>query len=370
MEQIAIFGDLHVSRKCEDPVIKKHIKEGQENFFNFITEELKRRNIKTILFSGDIFDSRISVNSEALVNTRRLFKDKLKDFEKHIILGNHDAYLENDNSVTPLELFEDIPNLSLYLQDIGKTKLLGKDWLMVPWLINSTEGPFIEQLKKMAETPEHKDKVVIFGHFDMVGAFLDNPSMISVMGLDQNLFTNASTLTVSGHYHTKSINKKSDSTILYLGSPFPLTFANSDQSHGIWLIDENNNYEFIENTISPNFKTIMDTSDLDNLPDLRNSFVRFYIDRNKSPEEFLKAKMKIEAKKPLVLKTIPYKDKIIENNVDHDQKEANQALHMDMISLSNLYINKNEEDLPELKYYKNPKEEIMKRMRQFNDDTK
>lgn len=369
MTQIAAVGDTHFARRNEDPTIKKYIKDGQHAFFDFLADELKRRNIKTIIQSGDVFDTRNSLNVEALVQTRRLFKDKLKDFDKHVILGNHDLYYEDSYEISSLELFEDIPNLTIYRKDMTTIKLLGKDWLMVPWLIKSAEHIFIEHLKKMAEKPEEKNKTVLYGHWDTIGTIMEGNN-VSLGGLDSNLFTNASTLTISGHFHGHSELKKADSTLLYLGSPYPLTFINSDQSHGIWLIDENNNYEFIENTISPNFKTIMDTNDLDNLPDLRNSFVRFYIDRNKSPEEFLKAKMKIEAKKPLVLKTIPYKDKIIENNIDHQQKDANQALHMDMLSLSNLYINKNEEDLPELKYYKDPKEEIMKRMRQFNDDTK
>lgn len=369
MEQIALIGDTHFSRKADNPTIKKHIKDGQIAFFDFVSEELNKRNVKTILFTGDIHDTRNAINVEALVQTKKLLKDKLKNFDKHIILGNHDLYYENSYDVSSLELFDGIPNLTLYLKNVAKIKLLNKDWFLVPWLIQSTQGPFTDYLKKLANKPEIRDKSVIFGHFEMLGIDMEGGNR-SVIGMDPNLFSNACKLTISGHYHGKSETKKSDSTILYLGSPYPLTFANSDQKHGIWLINENLEYEFIENTISPDFKTIKDTDDLDNIPDLKNSFVRFYIDRNKSPEEFLEAKLKLEAKKPLVLNTIPYKDEIIENRIDSQQKDANQVLHMDMLNLTDLYLNKNEEDLPELKYYKNPKEEIMKRMRTFSEEVK
>src|SRR6185369_9531329 len=100
--------------------------------------------------------------------------------------------------------------------------------------------------------------------------------------------------------------KRLDNTILYVGSPYPYTFANSDEDHGIWLLDENLEFEFLKNEISPTFKTIWDHQDLDNLPDLKNSFVRFFFDKDKSPEDIAMMKMKIETKTPIVNNSIPY----------------------------------------------------------------
>ena len=96
MKKIALIGDTHFARKAEHPLIKKYIKEGQLEFFDYLIAELKRQEVTTVLFTGDIHDTRNTINVEALINTKRLFQTKMADFDIHIILGNHDMYHEND----------------------------------------------------------------------------------------------------------------------------------------------------------------------------------------------------------------------------------------------------------------------------------
>jgi DNA repair exonuclease SbcCD nuclease subunit len=368
MKEIAIIGDTHFSRKSENPIIKKKIKEGQIAFFDDITEKLKVRGIDTILFSGDIHDTRNAINVESLVQTRRLFKDKLKGFKKHIILGNHDLYFDNSYSISSLELFEDIEDLELHLDSVSKIDLLGKTWYFVPWLILDNESKFIKFLEGLSKKPQEvKDNTVLFGHFDTMGINMEG-SNISVVGLDQNLFLNSCKLMISGHYHGKSINSKFGNTILYVGSPYPFTFANSDAEHGIWILNEKLEYEFIENKISPNFKTLYDYSDLDKLPDLSNSFVRFFFDRDKNPEDLALMKLKIEAKKPIILNNIPYNKEFVEEIKKDDERKANEYLHMDIMKLGEVYVELNQNDIPETKFYKDPKNEILNRLKNYSDE--
>lgn len=366
MKSLAVFGDAHFAKKADDPIIKKHIKDGQMDFFAWADEEMKRRGIEDVLLTGDIHDTRNAINVEALVTTRRLMLGIFKDYKKHVILGNHDMYYENSYDITSLELFEGIPNLNIIRSGMQKIPLLGKNFYMVPWIIPEKEPEFIEFMKKMATYPDEvKRKNVLFGHFDTLGIDMEggNPSRC---GLDSNLFLEAAHLTISGHYHGKSETKRFGNTLLYVGSPYPLSFANSDQSHGFWIINEDLSYEFIENTVSPNFKTIWDTGDLDNLPDLSKSFVRLYVDRDKTPEEILKCILKVEGRNPLVLKRLPYKGVTKENFQGEEVRSANETLHMDINNLSEVYLNQREDELPALTYYKDPKEEILKRVKQFD----
>ncbi len=369
MKKIALIGDTHFSRRSENPNIRKLIRDGQYAYFDHIIKILKEKDIDTVLFTGDIHDTRVSINVEALVLTRRLLKEKFAGFKKHIILGNHDLYYENSYDITSLELFQDIPDLTLHINKVGKIDLLGKTWYFVPWLLKENEDKFVKFLETLnGKSKETKDNTVIFGHFDMMGIEMEAGSM-SVVGIDPNMFTNAAKLTISGHYHGKSITKKMDNTILYTGSPYPYTFANSDEEHGIWILDEDLNFEFLRNDISPTFKTIWDTQDLDNLPDMKNSFVRFYFDRDRTPEETAMMKIKIEAKTPIICNSIPYSNEFIKHNVTLGTDGApNEFLHMDTMKISELYVNLDQDNLPELKFYKDAKEEILKRVKNFSEE--
>ena len=368
MNKIAFIGDTHFARKAEHPLIKKYIKEGQLDFFDYLIEELKTRDIKTVVFSGDIHDTRNSINVEALVNTKRLFQDKMKDFDIHIILGNHDMYHENDYDVTSLELFEDIPNVTVYRNNVAKLNWLNKDVYLFPWIIEDNIKKTTIFLEKLGERSiDERNNTIIMGHFDMMGIKMEGNS-ISTFGMDPNLFLNASKLTISGHYHGISETKKSDSTILYSGSPYPMTFANSNQAHGVWVLDEDLNYEFIENTISPKFVDVWDTDVINYSEDLSNSFVRLYMSDTLSQEEEFEIRMKVANKSPLLIRLMPYKGsrKEVEEKVEHE-REANRILGMDTLNLSEIYIEQNSDTLPELKLYKDSKVEVLNRIKMYKE---
>lgn len=368
MQKIAIIGDTHFGRKSEHPLIKMHIKNGQAAFFDYIVEELKQRDIKTVFFTGDIHDTRQQINVEALVTTKRLLQDKMKDFDVHIILGNHDMYYENSYDTTALELFEDIPNVTVYRNNVQQKTILNKTWYIFPWVIQEKEEKMAAFLQKLATKPlEVRENVVLFGHFEMFGVNMEGNN-ISTFGLDPNLFLNASKLIISGHYHGISETVKTDSKLLYVGTPYPLTFANANQKHGIWILDENLELEFIENTISPTFVDVWDTDNLDLLPDLSNSFVRLYSNSNNSEEQDFEIRLKLEKKTPILIRLMPYKgtkDDIVE--MTENEREANRILKMDTFSLSEIYIDQNEDELPSLKLSDNPKQIIMNKIKTYNE---
>lgn len=368
MNKIALIGDTHFSRKAEHPLIKKHIKDGQAAFFDFLIIEFKKHGIKTVLFTGDIHDTRNYVNVEALVQTKRLFQEKMKDFDIHIILGNHDMYYENSYDVTTLELFEDIPNVTIYRSSVAKANFLGKSWYMFPWIIQDKEANVISFLEKMAtQSKTKKDNTVLFGHFEMMGINMEGNN-ISTFGMEQNLFINAARLVLSGHYHGQSHTKKGDSELYYLGSPYAMTFANANQKHGVWLIDEDMKMEFIENTISPTFIDIWDTDNLDELPDLTNSFVRIFMGCHHTREEEFEILLKIDNKRPILKRLVPYKGTKEESAEQSEyQREANQILGMDAMALCDMYINQNFDDLPKLKLSDDPRNAVLLKIKEYRE---
>lgn len=371
MERIALIGDPHFARKAEHPLIKKHIKDGQEAYFDFVVAELNKHNIKTVLISGDLHDTRQSINVEALVLTKRLLQTKMKDFDVHIILGNHDMYYENSYDITSLELFEDIPNVTVYRNEVEMKTFLGKTWYMFPWIIHERENNTVEFLKELASKPlKDRNNTVLFGHFEMFGINMEGNSM-STFGLDPNTFMDASNTIFSGHYHGKSITEKSSSKLVYLGSPYPMTFANANQQHGIWLVDENLNTEFIENKISPRFVDVWDTDDMDLLDDLNNCFVRLYINKTITSEKEFEIRLKIENKKPILIRTLSYNGSKAEiEQKTEAEKEANRIIKMSTLDLAEIYIDQNSEILPSLRLSNDPKTAIMSRLTLYNETVK
>ena len=367
MEKLAILGDIHFNRKAENPIIKKHIKDGQRAFFEHLAIDLKEREIKTIFITGDIHDTRVAIDVESLVSTRRLFQETLKDFDIHIILGNHDLYYENSYDISALELFEDISNVTIYRKGMVQKEFLGKNWYMVPWIMGDREEKFIEFLKKLSEKPQEKrENTILFGHFDMFGVDMEGNGGLSVNGMDPNLFLKAAGLTLSGHYHGKSVTKKMGGELVYVGSPYPMTFANTDSKHGYWILSEDKSLEFVENTISPTFKDIWDSDDLEAIGDLSNVFVRLYMSNSLSLEEIFEIRTKIENKNPLIIKKIPYdgKNKDTEDKKEI-QQEANKLLGMDTVRLSEMYIDLHSDDLPVLKTTKDSRNAILDRIKEY-----
>ena len=54
---------------------------------------------------GDAFDSRKSVDYQSLEWAKRVVFDRLKKYDVHMIVGNHDCYYKNTNNVNSPELY-------------------------------------------------------------------------------------------------------------------------------------------------------------------------------------------------------------------------------------------------------------------------
>lgn len=362
---VAIIGDTHFSRKAENPLLKKHIKRGQKEFFEFLVKDLKKRKIKTVFFTGDVFDTRNSINVEALIETKRMFENLMSDFEIHIVCGNHDMYFDDTREITSIELLEWMPNITVHRDQVNCIPINGKDMYIIPWVLPSERTDFISFLS--AIEPK-KNNNILFGHFDMVGIDMEGGSM-STSGLSPNVFANAASLTISGHYHGHSSQVIDGSVINYVGSPYPLTFANAKSEHGYWILHETGSMEFIKNELSPTFKTIIDTDDLTSITSLENSFVRLYVNNAKTKEEVFYAKSIIESKKPIFLNIIPYKEEgdiLINNGIPTDiNKSANKLLNMDTFSLSEIYIDTNPDQLPKLTTHADAKLAVLNKVKEY-----
>lgn len=367
---IALVGDTHFGRKAEHPTIKQSINDGQSAFFDWLESDLRARGVKTILFTGDIFDTRNTVNVEALIKTIRLFKKKFSAYDCVIVLGNHDMYYENSYEICSTEVLDELSNVTVIRGgnqglNISKLDIIpDHDFYVVPWVIPEKLSEFTVFLDNIKR---NRDKNILFGHFEMIGVDMEGGN-VSTFGISPNLFADGAKYVLSGHYHGQSSMEIDGSIIRYIGSPYPLTFANSDADHGYWLLNDDMSMEFIKNDISPKFTTIFDTDDLTKLGDLSNSFVRLYMNNSKTKEEIFNIRSIIESKKPIILRVISYKDGSIETNKTPAQRDANKLLSMDLFSLTEIYIDSNSDSLPSISIaHTDAKYAIMDRIRGYHE---
>ena len=360
--QVAFIGDPHFGRKVEHAIVRKYVSEGQAKWFESLAIDLRTRGIKKIFITGDIFDTRNAINVEALVHAKRMFETTLADFDVTIVLGNHDMYYENSYDITSIEMIEHLPNVTVYRKEIANTTLFGKKLYIVPWVIESELENFGKFLERISNT---RNDNILFGHFEMIGIDMEGGN-VSTFGVSPNDFANAASRVISGHYHGKSEQTIDGTSIQYIGSPYPMTFANSDSDHGYWIMNEDLSMEFVLNTISPTFRTIMDTGDIDARGDLSNSFVRLYMNNSRTKEELFAVRNKVEARNPLLIVPLPYKDGSIEVNKSASQRDANQMLNMDNMALSLMYLETYEALIPKLKTNPDGKKAIIDQIADYN----
>jgi metallophosphoesterase superfamily enzyme len=101
--KIALITDTHFGARGDHAAFDKHFKKFYEQSF-FPT--LDQRGIRNVIHLGDMFDRRKYINYLTLNNCREYFFDPLRDrkIKLDVIVGNHDVFYKNTNSINSPEL--------------------------------------------------------------------------------------------------------------------------------------------------------------------------------------------------------------------------------------------------------------------------
>lgn len=304
--RVAIVSDLHLGVHTNSA--QWH--EIAINWANWLRKELKKQNIKDIIFCGDWYHNR----SEISVNTLQVSADILKileDFNIIALVGNHDIYYKHRTDVNSLSIFKNSKNIEV-IDKVTTLNIFDKVITLCPW------GTSIKQIEKSD---------IIFGHFE-IETFKMNSFKDCEEGLSVKELLSKSSLIISGHFHFRHEKKYGVGTILYVGNPFQMDFGDCDNIKGYHILDiDTQEYEFFENTVSPHYKKInlselveatTITSEIKSL--FLNNIVKFKVDRNISQEDLAILTSKLNLLKPEALQ-IEYDlsyNKISNDNNDKD----------------------------------------------------
>lgn len=283
--KICVISDLHLGVHTNSPVWH----EIAINWANWLAKELSRKNIKDIVFCGDWHHNR----SEISVNTLQVsadILDILKDFNIIAITGNHDLYYKHRTDVSSLSIYKGRSNITIFDKPYT-LEAFDRTITFCPW---NTDPADIH------------NSDVIFGHFE-IETFKMNSYKVCEEGIKIKDLLKKSSLIISGHFHTRHEKTFGSGTILYCGNPFQMDFGDLDNSKGYYILDlDTLEYEFNENTISPQYKKIH-LSDLVKLGTINssvremftNNIVKLKIDKNITQEDIDILTSKLTQLKPL-----------------------------------------------------------------------
>jgi hypothetical protein len=204
--------------------------------------------------------------------------DPLKKYEVHMIIGNHDTYYKNTNSVnSPELLLQTYSNIRTY-SDAAEVNIGGLDILFLPWINQENET-------KTLKTIEKTTCRVSLGHLELQG-FRVNRQLIMEHGLESKLFEKFERV-YSGHYHTRSNNGK----VFYLGNPYEMYWTDVNDTRGFHIFDTetlehtpiNNPYKLFYNIYYEDTPyQIFDTTEYE------NKIVKVIVRKKSKPKDFEK----------------------------------------------------------------------------------
>jgi len=318
--KIAIITDQHLDGRKGSLAFWSYFQKFYDDVF-FPT--LEKEGIRTVFDLGDTFDNRKSMDFNTFHRVRENYFERLKDYEVHMLLGNHCTYYKNTNRInSPELLLENYKNIKVYSEP-KEILMGGKVFLMLPWINKENQ----EDVFRRLETSEAD---ICCGHLELTG-FEITPGMTMDHGMDPQLFHRFKRVW-SGHYHHKS--KKGN--VQYLGNPYQMYWNDYKDRRGFHIYDtESDRLEFIPNPYEIFDKIIYDDTSVDyNKQDVscyKDKFLKIVVDRKQDYQMF-------ETLVDRLYNVGVHDVKIIETLVDADTQEDLEVSTKDTLTLLNDYI--------------------------------
>jgi len=323
--KVAIITDTHYGARKGSKYLHDYFEKFYDDVF-FPT--LEAEGIDTVIHMGDAFDSRKSIDYQSLEWAKRVVFERLKKYDVHMIVGNHDTYYKDTNEVnSPELLLQTYSNIKTYSQPTEVT-ISGLNILFLPWINRQNEKLSIESIKK-------SNSKVVMGHLELNG-FRAHRGHVMEDGMSIDIFERFDKV-FSGHYHTRSDNGR----IFYLGNPYEMFWNDVNDTRGFTIFDTdtlthtpiNNPYKLFYNIYyeDTNHK-------LFNATEYENKIVKVIVRKKSNPKDFERFIDK--------LYTVGVQDlKIIENFDIQESEEFEIDEEENTLSILNRYIDESEFEL-------------------------
>ena len=318
--KIALITDQHLDGRKGNLAFWNYFQKFYDEVF-FPT--LEKEGVRTIIDLGDTFDNRKSMDFNTFHRVRENYFERLKDYEVHMLLGNHCTYYKNTNRInSPELLLEKYKNIRIYSEP-KEVLLGGKVFLMLPWINKENQ----EDVFRRLETSEADN---CCGHLELTG-FEVTPGMKMDHGMDPNLFHRFNRVW-SGHFHHKS--KKGN--IQYLGNPYQMFWNDYKDIRGFHIYDTNSDkLKYIKNPFEIFDKIFYDDTSVDynkqDVSSYKDKFVKIVIEEKRDYQMF-------ETLVDRLYNVGVHDVKIVETLVNEDDDADIDVSTKDTLTLLNEYI--------------------------------
>lgn len=276
---IGIIGDLHVGASYNlgktDPKtqLNTRLLDFSETF-NKIIDEFINRQVKLLILTGDIFETRHPTSAQLNTFGKCIRRALDSGIEILVNVGNHDQ--QRNISTTTVDVFGtlDLPSLKVF-QDFSVFKYRNINIIFMPYRDKKMMGAETnsEAIKLIDEKLNEltKDLVgskIVVGHF-MLEKSPDesDPDSFSLneLILPLSMFQNYD-LTVMGHIHKHEIISSKKPAIIYSGSMEKVSFGEKDHTKVSIILNPDNleNVEIIKTKTRNLYEINLDYSDLKN----------------------------------------------------------------------------------------------------------
>lgn len=330
--KFAILNDTHCGiRNSSDIFLDNAEKFYGDVFFPYLLE----MGIKHIVHLGDIFDNRKFINFRALHRHRKMFLNKLREYNitMDIIPGNHDTYYKNTNDLNSLkELLGHFTDCINIIMEPTVMNYDGLDFALLPWIAADNE-------EKSLEFIQNTKARYLGGHLELAGFELMKGTE-NVHGMSADLFDRFDAV-FSGHFHTKSSKRN----IYYLGSQMEF-FWNDAHDNKYFHIFDTATQELtpVRNPITIFERIYYDDTEYDymeyDVSQLDHKFVKIVVVNKNDLFTFDRFVDRIQSRKVYELKIADNFNEFVGSAVDDDEVELE-----DTTSLLNTYVDAVDTDL-------------------------
>lgn len=265
-----VFSDQHFGIKGNSPLRQKIGVQAIKQILSYA----KSSKAKNIVFCGDWFHSRATLDVSTLDVGCKCVQALAKQCKLWMILGNHDLYLKNSTEVSSVNVFKNDANVVVVDKPL-EVMLNAKRALLVPWLGNLDGfkkntydfvlGHFEISSKFLIQSyaEEHSGKLqtsrAISSELDE-DDFLDDPGVVStkpsksseLLGSFIELAKSDTGVVLAGHIHQhKEMIAKDGRKFIFIGTPYEQNLGELGNSCGFYEISEAGELKFIQTTSLP-----------------------------------------------------------------------------------------------------------------------
>jgi calcineurin-like phosphoesterase family protein len=319
--KIWTVGDLHFGQYPLEPKWLRMMTRYFDDFFiPLLKEKVEPGDVFVQL--GDIFHDRGIIDIKVMNTVDRIFEEIGNIIPTHIIVGNHDIYNKASNDINSPKILRKHDNIHIY-EETTEVQLGPFKCVMMPWVEHKKDQ--IELLKK------HAPADFLFCHSDLNGCKMHLNSVAHKNNdkIDVQEFK-AYNKVVSGHIHILQRN----TNFLFAGSAYQLDRNDIGNQKGIHIFGDDGEYEFIPNTISPEFRKlrILNEEDIEKLDTVNTN--NDYIDLSVS-NSLLVNNRKMRRKLEQILETSSFSsidyinDLVVEEAEEDDDVTEIELAHFD-----------------------------------------